>query len=77
MAFVLLEDLGRPLPKRSRAVFSSIRIIHPVFTIARYTYKGSRFLIRKAIWVLLGDRAVRQPYAEAVDSAPTNATQTK
>jgi len=60
MAFVLLEDLRRPMPKRARAVFRSFRLVRPLFTICRYTWRGSRFVIRQAVWVVLGDRPVQE-----------------
>jgi hypothetical protein len=71
MSLVLMEDLKRPV-KRRAAVITSFRIFRPVLQIARYTYRSSRFLIRKTVWVIVGTRAAKQlPSPEAVkETAP-------
>jgi hypothetical protein len=56
MSFIVLEDLRKPLPKRRFTFITSIRIVRPLYQFARYSYRGSRFLLRKAIWVIRGDR---------------------
>jgi hypothetical protein len=48
MPFVLLEDLKRPMPKRTVAIIASVRILRPLVKLCRYTFRGSRFLIRNA-----------------------------
>lgn len=56
MSFIVLEDLRKPLPKRRFTFITSIRIVRPLYQFARYSYRGSRFLLHKAIWVIRGDR---------------------
>ncbi|MBL0388595.1 hypothetical protein JJB07_18480 [Tumebacillus sp. ITR2] len=60
MSLVLMEDLKRPLPRRRVTVIASFRIFRPVLKIARYTYRSSRFILRKTIWVFTGDRQGKQ-----------------
>ncbi|MGZ4106483.1 MAG: hypothetical protein ACXVP5_07580 [Tumebacillaceae bacterium] len=57
MSFIVLEDLRKPLPKRRFTFITSIRIVRPLYQFARYTYRGSRFFVQKAIWVVRGDRS--------------------
>jgi hypothetical protein len=57
MSFVLMEDLRKPLPKRRFAFVHSIRIFRPLVKAARFAYRGSRFLLRRAIWVIKGAKA--------------------
>ena len=60
MSFVLMEDLKPPLPKRRFAFIGSVRVFRPFLKLARFTYRGSRFLVRQAKQVVLGDRSAKQ-----------------
>lgn len=64
MSFVLMEDLKRPITRRV-TVIASIRIFRPVMKIARFTFRSSRFLLQKSVWVILGDRPSK-PTSEEV-----------
>ncbi|PWK15598.1 hypothetical protein [Tumebacillus permanentifrigoris] len=57
MSLVLMEDLKRTSTRRT-TVIASIRIFRPVLKIARFTYRSSRFLIAKTVWVFVGTRPV-------------------
>lgn len=63
MSFIVLEDQRKPLPKRQVAVFASFRIVKPLLKMARFTFRGSRFLLQKAVWVVRGDRPTKAPTA--------------
>lgn len=55
MSLVLMEDLRKPMPKRRFAFVHSVRIFRPVVKVARFAFRSSRFLLRRAIWVIKGD----------------------
>ncbi|HEU4964867.1 MAG TPA: hypothetical protein VFV52_13565 [Bacilli bacterium] len=61
MSFIVLEDQKKPLPKRGTAVFRSIRIVKPLLKLARFTFRSSRFLIARTLWIVRGDRPAAQP----------------
>ena len=67
MSFVLLEDQKRPLPRVRYAIFGSVRIVRPWYRIARFTYRGSRYLATQCsrVWLRIrrerpaGDEPIR------------------
>ncbi|MGB8957367.1 MAG: hypothetical protein WCC10_18485 [Tumebacillaceae bacterium] len=59
MAFVLMEDLSRPNSKRRFLYIGSFRLMRPIWKFARFTYRASRFVVRKTVWVILGDRQAK------------------
>jgi hypothetical protein len=73
MSFIVLEDLRKPMPKRRFTFITSIRIVRPLYHFARYTFRGSRFFVKKAIWVIRGDR----PDQATKQSTPKREVETK
>lgn len=73
VAFVLLEDLSRPLSKRRYTYIGSVRLMRPIWKFARFTYRAGRFVVRKAAWVILGD-AQAKPSSDAKTAEVTRET---
>ncbi|MFD2168604.1 hypothetical protein [Tumebacillus lipolyticus] len=61
MPLVLLEDMRKPMPKKSFALIGSVRIFRPLVKIARFAYQRSSALLQRGIERLQRIREERSP----------------